>query len=259
MIDTHSHIYGPEFDADREEVVARALQAGVEKILLPNINEDSIPRMMSVARKYPQVCHPMMGLHPEDVGKDWQEVLDRMETQLDGMVAVGEVGLDFYWDDTFRKEQVESLERQIDWAVRHALPLVIHMRKAEQELMEVMDRHRSDGLTGIFHCFGGSRETAARMLRHEGFVLGIGGVVTFKNSRLAETLQSVPLDRVVLETDSPYLAPVPHRGKRNESSFVAHVAEFLAHIYKVSEEELSAVTTSTVHRLFPALRQCIPD
>lgn len=253
MIDTHSHIYGPEFDDDRAEVLQRARLAGVDKVLLPNINEESIARMLQVAKEYPDMCYPMMGLHPEDVKEDWAQVLDRMEMQLDGMIAVGEVGLDFYWDTTFRKEQIEAFERQICWAVELNLPLVIHMRKAEQELLEVMERHKSDGLRGVFHCFGGSKETASRMLKHEGFVLGIGGVVTFKNSRLAETLRHVPLDRIVLETDAPYLAPVPYRGKRNEPSYVAHVARFLSDIYNVSEEEVNDVTNLAVKRVFGSL------
>lgn len=253
MIDTHSHIYGPEFDDDRAEVLQRARLAGVDKVLLPNINEESIARMLQVAKEYPDMCYPMMGLHPEDVKEDWVQVLDRMEMQLDGMIAVGEVGLDFYWDTTFRKEQIEAFERQICWAVERNLPLVIHMRKAEQELLEVMERHKSDGLRGVFHCFGGSKETASRMLKHEGFVLGIGGVVTFKNSRLAETLRHVPLGRIVLETDAPYLAPVPYRGKRNEPSYVAHVARFLSDIYNVSEEEVNDVTNLAVKRVFGSL------
>ena len=253
MIDTHSHIYGPEFDDDRAEVLQRARLAGVDKVLLPNINEESIARMLQVAKEYPDMCYPMMGLHPEDVKEDWAQVLERMEMQLDGMIAVGEVGLDFYWDTTFRKEQIEAFERQICWAVERNLPLVIHMRKAEQELLEVMERHKSDGLRGVFHCFGGSKETASRMLKHEGFVLGIGGVVTFKNSRLAETLRYVPLDRIVLETDAPYLAPVPYRGKRNEPSYVAHVARFLSDIYNVSEEEVNDVTNLAVKRVFGSL------
>lgn len=253
MIDTHSHIYGPEFDDDRAEVLQRARLAGVDKVLLPNINEESIARMLQVAKEYPDMCYPMMGLHPEDVKEDWAQVLDSMEMQLDGMIAVGEVGLDFYWDTTFRKEQIEAFERQICWAVERNLPLVIHMRKAEQELLEVMERHKSDGLRGVFHCFGGSKETASRMLKHEGFVLGIGGVVTFKNSRLAETLRHVPLDRIVLETDAPYLAPVPYRGKRNEPSYVAHVARFLSDIYNVSEEEVNDVTNLAVKRVFGSL------
>lgn len=253
MIDTHSHIYGPEFDADRADVLQRAMRAGVDKVLLPNINEESIGPMLQVVREYPGVCYPMMGLHPEDVKENWAEVLDRMEAQLDGMIAVGEVGLDFYWDSTFRKEQIEAFERQICWARERDLPLVVHMRKAEPELLEAMERHKSDGLRGVFHCFGGSKETAARMLKHEGFVLGIGGVVTFKNSRLAETLQHVPLDRIVLETDAPYLAPVPCRGKRNEPSYVLHVANFLTNIYNVSLEEVCAVTNMAIGRVFGSL------
>lgn len=253
MIDTHSHIYGPEFDEDRDEVISRARQAGIERIFLPNINEESIRPMMAVAKAYPGVCYPMMGLHPEDVKEDWSQVLDRMEVQLDGMIAVGECGLDFYWDATYRKEQIEAFERQICWAKERDLPLVVHMRKAEPELLEAMERHKADGLRGIFHCFGGSRETAERMLRYEGFALGIGGVVTFKNSRLAETLKSVPLERVVLETDAPYLAPVPYRGKRNEPAYVAQVASFLSYIYNVSLDEVNDITNLNVERVFGAL------
>lgn len=254
MVDTHSHIYGPEFSQDIDEVIERALEAGVNKILLPNINEESISSMLSLAKRYPEICYPMMGLHPEDVKENWLSVLERMKPFLDKMIAVGEVGLDFYWDATYRKEQMEAFEYQICWAKERDLPLVVHMRKAEQELLEIMDRHKADGLRGIFHCFGGSRETAARMLKHEGFVLGIGGVVTFKNSRLAETLQSVPLDRIVMETDAPYLAPVPFRGKRNEPSYMAHIAKFLSNIYNVSVEEVSERTNLTVKRLFRTLQ-----
>ena len=250
MIDTHSHIYGPEFDDDRAEVLQRARLAGVDKVLLPNINEESIARMLQVAKEYPDMCYPMMGLHPEDVKEDWAQVLDRMEMQLDGMIAVGEVGLDFYWDTTFRKEQIEAFERQICWAVERNLPLVIHMRKAEQELLEVMERHKSDGLRGVFHCFGGSKETASRMLKHEGFVLGIGGVVTFKNSRLAETLRHVPLDRIVLETDAPYMSPVPLRGKRCNSAMIYYVAERIAQIKCMTIQDVLSATRNNVKELF---------
>ena len=253
MIDTHSHIYGPEFDGDRTEVIQRALESGISKIFLPNINEESISPMMAVANDYPGVCFPMMGLHPEDVRDDWSVVLDRMEPLLDGMIAVGETGLDFYWDSTFRKEQIESFERQICWARDKDLPLVVHMRKAEPELLDAMERHKADGLRGVFHCFGGSIESARRMLKYEGFALGIGGVVTFKNSHLAETLKGVPLERVVLETDAPYLTPVPYRGKRNEPSYVTYVASCLSNIYNVSLEEVNEVTNRSVARIFGAL------
>ena len=253
MIDTHSHIYGPEFDGDRSEVIQRALQAGVGKILLPNINEGSIAPMMFVVNEYPEVCFPMMGLHPEDVKEDWSSILDRMEPLLDGMIAVGEAGLDFYWDSTFRREQLDAFERQICWSRDKDLPLVVHMRKAEPELLDAMERHKAEGLRGVFHCFGGSIETARRLLKYEGFALGIGGVVTFKNSHLAETLKGVPLDRLVLETDAPYLTPVPYRGKRNEPAYVAHVASFLSNIYNVSLEEVNEVTNRSVARIFGAL------
>jgi TatD DNase family protein len=250
MIDTHSHIYGPEFDEDRDEVINNALQAGIEKIFLPNINAESISRMFAVASRYPGVCYPMIGLHPEDVKDDWQSVLEDMHQYLPKVVAVGETGLDFYWDSTYKKEQIEALEHQISWAKEYDLPLVIHMRKAEQELFEVMDRHKSDDLRGIFHCFSGSKESAQRMLAYEGFVLGIGGVLTFKNCRLSETLKYVPIDRIVLETDAPYLAPVPHRGKRNEPAYVHHVAQFLSQIYNVTLEELNLVTNNRVKSIF---------
>ena len=253
MIDTHSHIYGPEFDGDRTEVIQRALESGISKIFLPNINEESITPMMAVANDYPGVCFPMMGLHPEDVRDDWSVVLDRMEPLLDGMIAVGETGLDFYWDSTFRKEQIESFERHICWARDKDLPLVVHMRKAEPELLDAMERHKADGLRGVFHCFGGSVESARRMLKYEGFALGIGGVVTFKNSHLSETLKGVPLERVVLETDAPYLTPVPYRGKRNEPSYVTYVASCLSNIYNVSLEEVNEVTNRSVARIFGAL------
>lgn len=258
MTDTHTHIYEPEFDIDRSEMMSRAAAAGVSRMLLPNINEESIPRMMSMVADYPKACRAMMGLHPEDVKADWTEVLDRMELVLRSagrgtFVAVGEVGLDFYWDETFRKEQIEAFERQIGWARDLDLPLVIHTRKAEPELLRIMDRHRGDGLRGIFHCFGGSIETAVRLLKYEGFCLGIGGVVTFKKSRLPETLRRVPLDRIVLETDAPYMAPTPHRGKRNEPAFVRDIAEFVAGVYGTGVDVVERVTDANALRVFGTL------
>ncbi|MBO4613190.1 MAG: TatD family hydrolase [Bacteroidaceae bacterium] len=253
MIDTHSHIYGPEFDEDRDFVVERARQAGVEAILLPNINADSVLPMLELCRAYPQFCFPMIGLHPEDIREDYQTRLDEMEDLLEkphSFLAIGEVGLDFYWDDTFRKQQIEALERQICWARDYNLPLVIHCRSAHRELVEAMERHRADNLSGIFHCFGGTCEEAAELLSFEGFVLGIGGVLTYKKSTLPEVLRTVPLERVVMETDSPYLAPVPHRGKRNESAYVVYVAQRLAEVYGCDVSVVDNVTTSTAKRLF---------
>ena len=253
MIDTHSHIYGPEFDEDRDLVVERARQAGVEAILLPNINADSVLPMLELCRAYPQFCFPMIGLHPEDVREDYQTRLAEMEDLLEkphSFLAIGEVGLDFYWDDTFRKQQIEALERQVCWARDYNLPLVIHCRSAHRELVEVMERHRADNLSGIFHCFGGTCEEAAELLSFDGFVLGIGGVLTYKKSTLPEVLKTVPLERVVMETDSPYLAPVPHRGKRNESAYVVYVAQRLAEVYGCDVSVVDNVTTSTAKRLF---------
>lgn len=251
MTDTHSHLYEPEFDADREEVLQRAQAAGVSRMFLPNINEESIPRMMSLVERHPGYCFPMMGLHPEDVRENWEEVLGRMEPQLDGMSAVGEVGLDFYWDTTFRQEQMQAFEHQTRWAMERNLPLVIHQRKAESEVFEVLSRFPKDSLSGIFHCFSGSVETARRVLAYERFYFGIGGVVTFKNAKLGAVLREVvPLSRVVLETDCPYLSPVPHRGERNESSYLTFVRDKLSEIYEVSPQEVERVTDDNVSRLF---------
>ena len=251
MIDTHTHIFEPEFDEDRDDVVRRAAEAGVEKCLLPCINEESIPRMQALVGRYPDFCHAMVGLHPEDVRADWLDVIDRMWDRLEKPVAVGEAGLDFYWDDTYRNEQIDAFEYQICKSLESDLPLVIHMRNAEPQLLDAMERHKGDGLRGVFHCFGGSRESARRMMRYDGFVFGIGGVVTFKNSRLVTTLaEEVPLDRIVLETDAPYLAPVPHRGCRNEPAFLSYVAGKLAEIYGVSVGKIDEMTTLTARSIF---------
>lgn len=257
MIDTHSHVYEPEFDQDREQVIRRALECGVEKILLPNINISSIPRMMETCAQYPDICHPMMGLHPEDVKEDWQQILDSMELLLKEnkdsatpYIAVGEIGLDFYWDKTYANEQIMAFERQLEWAQEYNLPVVIHTRKAEQELIQVMKRHDGAGLRGIFHCFGGSKETARELLRFQGFYLGIGGVVTFRNSHLQETLLEVPMERIVLETDDPYLTPHPHRGTRNEPAYTRLVAEKLSAIYNISLDDVIRQTNINAKNIF---------
>lgn len=251
MIDTHAHIFEPEFDEDRDDVVRRAAEIGVERCMLPCINENSIPRMQAAVERYPGFCHAMIGLHPEDVHADWLEVLQRMWDRIVNPVAVGETGLDFYWDDTFRKEQIDAFEYQICKSVELDLPLVIHMRNAEPQLLDAMERHKGDGIRGIFHCFGGSRESALRMMRYEGFVFGIGGVLTFRNSRLARTLADVvPLDRVVLETDAPYLAPVPHRGHRNEPAYLSLVAGKLAEVYGVGVDKIDEITSRTARGIF---------
>lgn len=234
-------------------VVERARENGIEYILLPNINADSVRPMLELCSRYPNYCFPMMGLHPEDVKEDYQERLDEMErllSQPHPYIAVGEVGLDFYWDDTFREQQLDAFERQVCWARDFGLPLVIHCRSAHRELVETMERHRAEGLSGIFHCFGGTREEAEELLSFDGFVLGIGGVLTYKKSTLPEVLKTIPLGRIALETDSPYLAPVPYRGKRNESSYIVQVAKRLAEVYACDVSEVDKNTTDTVKRLF---------
>lgn len=254
FIDTHSHIYGPEFDEDRDEVVSRALEAGVDKILLPNINADTVRPMLDLAARYPSVMFPMMGLHPEDVTENYRSVLDSMHIMLlqpdHPFVAVGEIGLDFYWDRTYYDAQLLSFDEQVGWANEQNLPLMIHSRSAHRELVDIMQAHRQENLTGVFHCFGGTQEEAAELLSFDGFMLGIGGVLTYKKSTLPEVLRAVPLDRIVVETDAPYLAPVPCRGKRNESSFAIYTVRKLAEVYHASVEEVMNQTNMNVQRVF---------
>lgn len=248
MIDTHSHIDGEEFTEDLDAVIQRARDAGVEKIFVPAINLEGLPHLMDVCDHYPDYLYPMIGLHPEEIKEDYQTLLDAMYTILKSdtgrkFIAIGEIGLDFYWDGTFRNEQLDALEQQIQWAIEFNLPLMLHTRKAYNEMIEIMERHRKDHLRGVFHCFSASKEIAEKLLTFEGFMLGIGGVLTFKNSNLPEVLrESVPLSRIVLETDSPYMSPVPYRGKRNESAFISEVARKLSGIYGCKIEEISLET-----------------
>lgn len=257
FVDTHSHIYGPEFDEDRGLVIERAKAAGVDRVLLPNINAETVAPMLALYAQYPDFLSPMMGLHPEDVKEDYQAVLADMHERLlqagHPYIAVGEVGLDFYWDQTFRVEQMDAFEQQVRWASELSLPLMIHSRSAHKELVEVMQRYRSDNLTGVFHCFGGTPEEAQELMQFEGFVLGIGGVLTYKKSTLPEALSNVPLTRLVIETDAPYLAPVPCRGKRNEPAFALHTVNRLADIYQVTADEVMSQTNDNVKRVFKCL------
>ncbi len=255
MIDTHSHIYEREFDADIEDVVQRARQAGVELILLPNINAESIAPMLDLCRRYPGYCFPMLGLHPEDVvPSNYKQVLADMAKLLEApdhpYIAIGEVGLDYYWDKSNANEQEEAFRTQIEWAIQHSLPLSIHARNAHRQLVTALNEYRGENLSGVFHCFGGTAEEAQELLQFPDFMLGIGGVVTYKKSTLPEALASVPLERIVLETDAPYLAPVPHRGKRNETAFVAETLRKVAQIYNVCEQEAEDVTNTNAKRIF---------
>lgn len=259
IVDTHTHLYCEEFDADRSAVVARARQAGVGCLIMPCIDLPTLPRLTAMCDDYPGLCYPMMGLHPEEVRDDWTQVLDEMKGLLDAdrcdggphrFVGIGEVGLDFYWDATYKQQQLEALECQVAWAAENKLPLVIHSRSAFPELYSLFDRHRGEGLTGIFHCFGGTLEEAQALLSFEGFMLGIGGVLTYKKSTLPEVLRALPSDRIVVETDSPYLAPVPHRGQRNESAFIADTLTKLADVWQCTPDEAAQITTANASRIF---------
>ena len=252
-IDTHTHIDGEEFKDDLDEVVARAKAAGAIQLLVPGINYDSIASIKAVCERFPDFMRPMIGLHPEDVKEDYKEILGKMRQELndDKWIAIGEVGLDYYWSREFEQEQLDAFEQQVQWSVETQLPLMIHCRKAQNEMVKIIRKYEKELPGGVFHCFTGNEKEAAELLQFEGFVLGIGGVLTFKKSHLPEVLPSVvPLSRIVLETDSPYMAPVPLRGKRNECSFVVHVLKKLADCYGVSEETIASMTTQNVKRVF---------
>jgi len=254
IIDTHSHLFTEEFDDDLPEVMSRAREAGVGRIYMPNIDASTVEALLRVCRAYKGYCFPMLGLHPTSVNAGYQAELDTMKPMLDEpshpFIAVGEVGLDLYWDKTFRHEQEDAFRQQIAWALEYDLPLVIHCREAFDELYAIMCDYRQTSLRGIFHSFTGSAEDARRLLSFEGFMLGINGVLTFKKSNLPGVLTGVPLERVVLETDSPYLAPVPHRGKRNESAFVRYTLAHVASVYGRDVEEVADVTTKNAKKVF---------
>ena len=251
MIDTHCHLDGEEFREDLETVVARAREAGVEAIGVPGIDLKSCATVMEVCQRFPDYCFPMLGLHPEEVRSDWKDVLTAIAPAVRGAIAIGEVGLDFYWSREFECEQLEAFEEQVRWAVELHLPLMIHCRKAQNELLNILKRYKDDLPGGVFHCFTGNEIEARELLSFDRFVLGIGGVLTFKKSKLPETLaQAVPLSRIVLETDAPYMAPVPMRGQRNEPAFVVHVCRRLAEVYGVSEKEVEVATNANVARVF---------
>lgn len=243
MIDTHCHLDGEEFHEDLDIVVTRAREAGVTAIGVPGIDLKSCDTVLEVCRRYPGYCFPMLGLHPEEVRADWREVLARIKPFLNKGLCIGEVGLDFYWSREFEREQIEAFEEQVRWSVELGLPLMIHCRKAQNEMVTLLKRFKNQLPGGVFHCFTGNELEARELLQFDRFVLGIGGVLTFKKSKLPETLQAVvPLERIVLETDSPYMAPVPMRGQRNEPAFVAHVAQRLAETYGVSVSEVTRQT-----------------
>lgn len=254
MIDTHSHIFSEEFMEDLPEVVARAKEVGVEKIFMPNIDDTSLEDMLNVCQAYPDYCFPMIGFHPTSVeGPDAIYKVREMKRLLvkgHPYIAIGEVGLDLYWDKTWLKEQQQVLDEQIQWALEWKLPLVIHCREAFPELFQVMEPYKHTELTGVFHSFTGTVDEARELMDYSRFMIGINGVVTFKKSTLPEVLKEVPLAKLVLETDSPYLAPVPFRGKRNETSYVKRVAVKLAELYGMEIGEVERQTTENALKVF---------
>lgn len=255
MIDTHSHIFEQEFDEDIEAVIARAQSVGVEKILLPNIDVESIERLKTLSRKYPNYCFPMMGLHPTSVKEDYKEQLAviRNELTTNKYVAIGEVGLDFYWDRTFESEQIEVFETQIEWSLEMQLPLSVHVRESGEETLCLLQKYAGKGLQAVIHSFTGDENMAKKFLTlGEDVYLGVNGIITFKNSELLRAVlkQVVPLNKIVIETDSPYLSPVPYRGRRNESAYVVEVLRKLSEIYEKTVDEVEKITNNNAKMLF---------
>ncbi len=256
--DTHTHLDGEEFANDLPDVIQRAKDAGVTRVLIPAIELKNVDSILELCHRYSGYAYPMIGLHPEEVKTDWEVVLHEMRRIMDSnsdFIAIGEVGLDYYWSREFEKEQLQAFEEQVKWSVETQLPLMIHCRKGQNEMVTILKKYEKDLPGGVFHCFTGNQKEAEQLLQFDKFVLGVGGVLTFKSSHLREYLPAVvPLERIVLETDSPYMAPVPHRGERNESSFVKLVLEKLAEVYGVSEETVAEITENNVRRIFSNIK-----
>lgn len=252
MIDTHTHLYSEQFDDDRDAMIQRAIDAGVTKFYLPAIDSSTHEKMLALEADYPGKIFAMMGLHPVDVKPEsWKSQLETVKNYLEKrpFCAIGEIGIDLHWDKTTLDIQVKAFEQQIDWAIEKDLPIVIHSRESFDEVFEVLERKKHPQLRGIFHCFSGDRAQAMRAVEL-GFLLGIGGVVTFKNGKIDQFLSEIPLENIVLETDSPYLAPVPHRGKRNESAYLQLVAGKLVDIYGRTFDDIDRITTENAERIF---------
>lgn len=251
LIDTHTHLYLEQFDSDRRNMIAAAINKGVDTFLLPNIDKHSINPMLQLCADFPCNCFPMMGLHPTSVGDDFEQQLRFIEQHLDKKqyIGVGEIGLDFYWDTTFKEEQVEAFRYQLQLAMTHDLPVAIHTRDAFPEILNEVERAHNGKLKGVFHCFSGTKEDASRIMNMD-MLMGIGGVITFKKSALPEVVQSIPMEFLLLETDSPFLAPAPYRGKRNESVYLIYIAQKLAEIKGLSIEQVAQDTTDNALRLF---------
>lgn len=251
LIDTHSHIYTEDFNSDIDEVVQNAYNNDVKKIILPNIDSGTIKRLVDLNNSYPHICYPLMGLHPTSVAADYKEELDAVEYWLEKhkFYGIGEIGIDLYWDQTFKNEQEEAFRYQIKLAKSKQLPIVIHLRNSFDEVYKIVKEEQDGSLKGIFHCFSGD-ELEANKIIDLGFLLGIGGVLTFKNSKLSEVVEKIDLKHLVLETDAPYLAPVPKRGRRNESSYLIHIAKKIAEINDFPIDRVAEITTQNARSLF---------
>ena len=252
FIDTHAHLYADEFKDDRQNILDKAKQQGVNRVILPAIDSESHGELIKMAKDYPTTLYPLMGLHPTSVNDNYKNELAIVEKNIEEhniFKGIGEIGIDLYWDKTHYKEQLDAFITQVKWAIDLKWPIVIHTRDSFDEVYNALKPLVTDGLTGIFHCFGGDEDQAKKII-DIGFVLGIGGVVTFKNTNLREVIQKVDLKHIVLETDSPYLAPVPHRGKRNESSYIKLIAETVASVYQCPIEQVAEVTTKNAIKLF---------
>lgn len=254
LIDTHAHLYATQFDSDRDKMLEQAFRVGVTQILLPNIDMDSIESMLKLTAQYPDRCFPMIGLHPCSVSRDYEAVLAKMKQELEAgkgkYIGIGETGLDYYWDTTYIAEQKEALNIQISLALQYNLPIILHARNSLDDLIGIItDRHKS-GLRGIFHCFSGTMAQMERIVALKNFYFGIGGVVTFKNSGLDEIVKSIPAERILLETDAPYLAPTPFRGKRNECAYLVNIARKIAEIKGTTLDEVARQTSHNARNLF---------
>lgn len=251
LTDTHAHLYLKEFENDLDKVIGRALESGVKRIFLPNLDSSSVKDMLRLCEQYKGICFPMMGLHPTSVKENYSEELSFIEEQLNSnqVIAVGEIGIDLYWDKTLLEEQKLVFRTQLNWAKERALPVVIHARDSFSEIFEVMDQEYSPDLKGVFHSFTGNADQVKKILSY-GFYIGINGIVTFKNSGLDQIVKDIPVEKLLVETDAPFLAPTPYRGKRNESSYVTKVAEKIAEIKKMEQDELANITTQNALSLF---------
>ncbi|MFV0544738.1 MAG: TatD family hydrolase [Bacteroides sp.] len=257
IIDSHSHLFLEEYTDDLSVVIERARLAGVSHIFMPNIDQTTIEPLLNVCNQYKDYCFPLIGLHPTSVNESYENELNVIKERLENpnsFIGIGEIGLDLYWDKTFLEQQIVSFRQQVIWAIKYHLPIVIHSREAFPYIYKVLEPYKETALRGIFHSFTGTKEDALQLMEFEHFVFGINGVVTFKNSTLKEALEIIPIDRIVLETDSPYLAPVPNRGKRNESANLKYILIKVAEIYKMSPQEVAEITSRNTLKMFGMIK-----